>query len=1096
SLSNKHPCLSFHITIATSTQQDIYATGSESRPPMLNKENYVPWSSRLLWYAKSRPNGKLIHNSILNGPYVRRMIPEPAYHPQTSGQVEVSNRGLKRILERTIGENRASWSDKLDDALWAFRTAYKIPIGCTPYKLVYGKDCPDCEVSRALNFCLSFIKASHPQLHFGNPQFPSGYSLMFRVGLVLDGQDSDESGVTYTDISSPFEELSDIGSPRADDHEHFELPEMLEDPYVEVALQAPPSLDYLPSASRRDDRPEVTLPPRKKLGIALGPRYEVGERSYAAAARPAGGLRADYGFVATMDRETMRDPEREVGYGITDSWDEIVETLQGAPVKNKFINQKARQDVIDIAYEEFTQDVLDFKYNSKSGNPTLVSNPLLSKETKGEFCKELIVKPSSPTLTPFGESDFLLEEIEYFLKDESIPTGIEDSYYDPEGDILYLEKLLNDDPSQLPPMDLKQAEETKEKSLIEEPLELELKELPSHLEYAFLEETNKLPLIIAKDLKDVVKEALLKVLKSHKWAIAWKITDIKGVDKLPLIIAKDLKVDEKEALLKVHKSHKRAIAWKIIDIKGIDPRFCTHKIFKEEDYKPAVQSQIQVNPKIHEVIKKEVIKLLDAGMIYLISDSPWVSLIHCVPKKGGITVVENEDNKLIPTRVLVTKPHNKTPYEFLHGRLPSIGFMRPFGCPITILDTLDPLGKFQGKVDEGFLVGYSLCSKAFRVFNSRTRIVQETLHVNFMENEPNVAGSGPAWLFDIDSLSQTMNYHPNNNKDALVDGKEHDIQKSVSLDIHSSSSGALLATGIEVDREKVDVIAKLPHPTTVKGSENLAADHLSRLENPHKDVLENKDINENFPLETLGSISSESTPWFADIANSLAGNFIKKRVDIPTKEEILQGSVDYLSKWVEAKALPINDARVVIKFLKSLFARFGTPRAIISDHGTHFCNDQFAKVMTKYGVTHRLATACHSQTSRQVEISDRDLKRILERTLQLNELNELHDQAYENSLIYKERTKKLHDSKIKNRIFNVGDHVLLFNTHLKLFSGKLKTRWSGPFTITQVFLYGTVELSQPDGPNFKVNGHRVKHYFAGDIPSKVVPDLHTIHIDK
>nr|GFB65341.1 retrovirus-related Pol polyprotein from transposon TNT 1-94 [Tanacetum cinerariifolium] len=166
----------------------------------------------------------------------------------------------------------------------------------------------------------------------------------------------------------------------------------------------------------------------------------------------------------------------------------------------------------------------------------------------------------------------------------------------------------------------------------------------------------------------------------------------------------------------------------------------------------------------------------------------------------------------VQNRVLVTKPHNKTPYELLHGRLPSIGFMRPFGCPLTILNTLDPLSKFQRKVDEGFLVGYSVCSKEFRVFNSRTCIVQETLHVNFMENKPNVAGFGPAWLFDIDSLTRTMNYHPviaenqtnsnagfqdtqkagekgtqtyvvfpvlsdgstNNNKDALVDAKEHD----------------------------------------------------------------------------------------------------------------------------------------------------------------------------------------------------------------------------------------------------------------------------------------------------------------------------------
>nr|GFA46408.1 retrovirus-related Pol polyprotein from transposon TNT 1-94 [Tanacetum cinerariifolium] len=155
----------------------------------------------------------------------------------------------------------------------------------------------------------------------------------------------------------------------------------------------------------------------------------------------------------------------------------------------------------------------------------------------------------------------------------------------------------------------------------------------------------------------------------------------------------------------------------------------------------------------------------------------------------------------VQNRVLVTKPHNKTPYELLHGKLPSIGFTRPFGCLVTILNTLDPLGKFHGKVDEGFLVGYSVCIKALRVFNSRTHIVQETLHVNFIENKPNVIGSSSAWLFDIDSLSQTINYQPviaenqsnthaEQQQSAHADGIEHDddIQKSVSPDIHSSSS--------------------------------------------------------------------------------------------------------------------------------------------------------------------------------------------------------------------------------------------------------------------------------------------------------------------
>nr|GEU87830.1 hypothetical protein [Tanacetum cinerariifolium] len=133
-----------------------------------------------------------------------------------------------------------------------------------------------------------------------------------------------------------------------------------------------------------------------------------------------------------------------------------------------------------------------------------------------------------------------------------------------------------------------------------------------------------------------------------------------------------------------------------------------------------------------------------------------------LPDESQVLLRVPRENNMYNNRVLVTKPHNKIPYELLHGRTPSIGFMRPFGCPVTILNTLDSLGKFKGKVDEGFLVGYSVNSKAFRVFNSRTRIVQETLHVNFLENKSNIAGSGPTWLFDIDSLTRAMNYQPVN----------------------------------------------------------------------------------------------------------------------------------------------------------------------------------------------------------------------------------------------------------------------------------------------------------------------------------------------
>nr|GFA46507.1 retrovirus-related Pol polyprotein from transposon TNT 1-94 [Tanacetum cinerariifolium] len=152
-------------------------------------------------------------------------------------------------------------------------------------------------------------------------------------------------------------------------------------------------------------------------------------------------------------------------------------------------------------------------------------------------------------------------------------------------------------------------------------------------------------------------------------------------------------------------------------------------------------------------------KLLDENQVFL--KVPRQNNMYSFDLKNVVPSGEAVNTACyVQNRVLVTKPHNKTPYELLHGRTPSIGFMRPFGCPVTILNTLDSLGKFNGKVDEGFLIGYSVSSKAFRVFNSRTRIIQETLHVKFLENKPNVAGSGPTWLFDIDCLTKTMNYQP------------------------------------------------------------------------------------------------------------------------------------------------------------------------------------------------------------------------------------------------------------------------------------------------------------------------------------------------
>ncbi|GJZ65268.1 hypothetical protein Tco_0621964 [Tanacetum coccineum] len=233
-----------------------------------------------------------------------------------------------------------------------------------------------------------------------------------------------------------------------------------------------------------------------------------------------------------------------------------------------------RIDVVELACEEYSQEVLGFSDVIASGNPTPGYDPIVSN--------------SSPTLTPFGDSDFLLlEEADAFL---ALAVNIQLHRNDPspppnQGN--YLPEIKKE---------LKICEAKTAKSSIDEPPEVELKDLPPHLEYAFLEDNNKLPVIIAKDLS----------------------------------------VDEKTALIKVLKSRKQAIAWKLFDIKGINPEFYSHKIIMEEDYEPAVQHQRRVIQEIHDVIKKEVEKLLDTGLIYPISDSPWVSLVHCVPKKGGM----------------------------------------------------------------------------------------------------------------------------------------------------------------------------------------------------------------------------------------------------------------------------------------------------------------------------------------------------------------------------------------------------------------------------------------------------------------------------
>nr|GEZ66200.1 reverse transcriptase domain-containing protein [Tanacetum cinerariifolium] len=470
-----------------------------------------------------------------------------------------------------------------------------------------------------------------------------------------------------------------------------------------------------------------------------------------------------------------------------------------------------------------------------SGNPTPFYDPIVSL--------------ASPTLTPFRNSDFLFEEVDAFLAIEDEPTSSKfyQPYLNPEGDILLLEAFLNNDPSPPPSQGNYMPEVRKELKIFDEPPTVELKDLPPHLEYAFLE---------------------------------------------------DLSMEEKTALITVLKSHKRAMAWKLSDIKGIDPEFCTHKILMEEDFEPAVQHQ-----------RRE--------------------------------------------KTTFTCPYGT----FTYRRM-------PFGlcnAPGTFQRYM--MAIFHDMIEktmEVFMDDFYVFENSFQSCLSRLeRMLKRCEDTNLCQNWE----KSHFMVKEVVYAFEKFRSYLIRNKSIVY--TDHSALKY--LFAKKDSKARLLRWVLLLQKFTFKVI-------DTKGAENLAADHLSRLQNPHQNVLDPKEINESFPLETLNLVSTrgnKSTPWFADFANYHAGNFLVKGMSSQQKKKAVG---ENRASWSDK----LDDA--LCAFRTAYKTPIGcTPYKLV------------------YGKSCHLPIEFEHKAYWALKHANFDLKTAGDhRKVQINELNELRDQAYEN----------------------------------------------------------------------------------------------------